>query len=64
MFHIHKWSKWEISSEREIRIRSKKYPGEWCLDYAEPSVVGFAIIQKCTCSKCNKVEIDLQEVFI
>jgi hypothetical protein len=64
MFHIHKWSKWEVSSEREIRKVPKRYPGEWQVGNPEPSIVGFAIIQKRVCSKCGKTEIDLQEVYV
>jgi hypothetical protein len=65
MFHVHKWTKWEVYQEGNIQRYRKRYAGEWYSGpKEEPSIVGFAIYQKRTCEKCGKIEISLQEEFL
>ncbi len=64
MFHIHKWSKWEIFKEGNLLAVDRKFPGEWQYGTKESRVVGLAVFQKRTCEKCGKTEIDIQEEYI
>jgi|GEM_PF-6466103 len=64
MFHIHKWSKWEVFKEGNLSAVERKLSGEWQCGESRSRTVGIALFQKRTCERCGKTEIDVQEEYI